>query len=618
MQVIDSLKSLVSGLGTAKDKGASLTFALDIKTPDQLNAMHRGDWLARKVVDIIPNDMTREWRDWQARGPQIEKIEAVENAPLIAAAVKVNRALQTARLFGGAVIYIGIRNANPEEELDPRSVGQGDLAYLHVLGRHEVSCGETILDVTSEFYGQPVYYEVTGANGQPVRIHPSRMVRFDGAAVLDRRTTGNDTWGDSILQVVFEALLNAGSAQAHIAALIPEAKTDVVYIPGLSGYAATSAGQAKLTARFTYANTVKSMFNMLLLDGNGQSGPQQGGEKWEQKQIRFAELPELMQQYLQIAAGAADIPVTRLLGQSPAGLSATGESDLRNYYDNIAARQRIELAPAMTRLDEVIIRSALGARPRGIYYEWASLWTPTEKERAEVFKAKADAARALAGAKAGPLLPVNALSDALVNTFTEDGSLPGLDAAIEEHGRLADQPEEPTQPDAGADPEENPEALTDAAPRTLYVSRKLLNAAEFLRWAKSQGFETTTPADELHVTIAYSRTPVDWMKVGQAWGGGDDGKLTVPAGGARLVEPLGDKGAVVLLFNSSELSWRHRDIREAGASWDYEDYQPHVTITYSGQGVNLDEIEPYRGKLEFGPEIFAEVDEGWAEKLTEA
>ena len=159
--------------------------------------------------------------------------------------------------------------------------------------------------------------------------------------------------------------------------------------------------------------------------------------------------------------------------------------------------------------------------------------------------------------------------------------------------------------------------MNDAAPRTLYVSRKLVNAAEFLAWAKEQGFATTLPANDLHVTITYSRTALDWMKVESAWDG-ESGQLVVSPGGARVVEPLGDKGAVVLLFNSSDLSWRHRQICNAGASHDFEDYQPHVTITYVRGDLDLSKVEPYRGKLVFGPEIFAELDEGWAEKLTEA
>lgn len=88
-----------------------------------------------------------------------------------------------------------------------------------------------------------------------------------------------------------------------------------------------------------------------------------------QKQLNFAQLPELMRQYLQIASGATDIPVTRLLGESPAGLNATGKSDLQYYYDNMAARQRVEFQPAMHCLDEVIIHPAIGRRDRSISFE---------------------------------------------------------------------------------------------------------------------------------------------------------------------------------------------------------------------------------------------------------
>ena len=459
---LDSLRSFVTGLGTSKDKGASASYYYQPLGPDELNAMHRGDWLAQKVIDIIPNDMTREWRNWQAKQPQIEKIEAVEKAPLINLQVKVNLALKMARLHGGSVIYIGIKGAaDLSEPLDPRSVGKGDLAYLHVLSRFELTCGETVTDVTSEFYGQPSYYEVAGANGVPVQIHPSRVVRFVGAPVLDRRSVGNDPWGDSVLQAVYDAVRNAGSAQGHIAALIPEAKVDIIHMPGLGEFTKTEAGRAKLTARFTYANTMKSMLNAVLLDGTGGAGKDAGGEKWEQKQISFAQLPELLQSYLSIASAAADIPATRMLSQSPKGLNATGDSDMRNHYDNCTARQGTELSPVLNRLDEVIIRSALGARPAAVYYEWAPLWGLTEKEQAEVFKMKADGARALVGAKGGPLLPVNALSDALVNAFTEDGSLPGLEAAIEEHGKLSEQKtveeEEEDEADEGEKPGQSAE-----------------------------------------------------------------------------------------------------------------------------------------------------------------
>lgn len=120
-----------------------------------------------------------------------------------------------------------------------------------------------------------------------------------------------------------------------------------------------------------------------------------------------------------------------------------------------SASQTVEMTPAMARLDECIIRSALGSRDPDIYYEWAPLWGMSEKEKADVFKTKADAARQLVGSGTGQeIIPREAVSDALVNTFIEDGSLPGLDAAIEEYGKLAEQEIDPTEHNAAVVGEE--------------------------------------------------------------------------------------------------------------------------------------------------------------------
>lgn len=167
-----------------------------------------------------------------------------------------------------------------------------------------------------------------------------------------------------------------------------------------------------------------------------------------------------------------------------------------------------------------------------------------------------------------------------------------------------------TMAPVGTPPEPKPEAKS-SAPRTLYLSRKLLNGDELLAWAAKQGFKNTLKASDLHVTVAYSRRPIDWMEVGDTWTGDSKGNLVVRAGGPRVVERMGDEGPIALLFASSELAWRNGSIRDTGASWDWPDYQPHVTITYDAEGVDLSKVEPFRGELRFGPEIFAEIDPSW-------
>lgn len=605
----DRLVNLVSGLGTTKDKSTALGFGFLPITNEQIQAAYRGDWIARKIIDIPAFDMIREGRNWQAKEADIELLEAEEAR--LQVWPKLARALRLARLWGGSAMIIGAGDADPSQPLNPSAVAKGGIAYLHAVARHEITAGDLDRDPSSPNWGEPKMWTMSSASGQQIDIHPSRVIAFIGNEVSDIGWA--EPWGDSVLQVVDEAVKNAGLASAGIAGLIQEAKVDVFKIKDFMANVGDETYREKVLQRVRLANQGKSITNALLMDAE---------EDYQQKQVSFTQLPEVLQVYLQIASGAADIPATRLLGQSPAGMSATGESDLRNYYDRLASSQEIDLRPRLSRLDEVLIPSALGSRPPEIHYAFAALWQVSEKEKADIFKTKADAARTIAGSggTSQPLMPIEALSDALVNALVEDGSLPGLEAAMAEYGKLSEQDDGEDEDDLPPMPVEAAEepVVTDAAPRTLYVHRKLLNAADLVEWAKAQGFGSTLRPEDMHVTVTFSRQPVDWMKMGENWSSDQNGNLTVEPGGARLVEPLGDKGAVVLLFNSSALSWRHQSMREAGASWDFPEYQPHVTITYSGADVDLAKVEPYRGKLVFGPEVFEPLDEDWAERIVEA
>jgi hypothetical protein len=46
-------------------------------------------------------------------------------------------------------------------------------------------------------------------------------------------------------------------------------------------------------------------------------------EEWEQFQVTWAGMPDIMVAYLNAVAGAADIPMTRLLGNRPRACSRT-------------------------------------------------------------------------------------------------------------------------------------------------------------------------------------------------------------------------------------------------------------------------------------------------------
>ncbi len=149
-------------------------------------------------------------------------------------------------------------------------------------------------------------------------------------------------------------------------------------------------------------------------------------------------------------------------------------------------------------------------------------------------------------------------------------------------------------------------------PRTLFISRPVINADDIIAWAKRQGFKKTLTAEDMHVTVAFSTRPLDWFEIPLTLR-----EVRIPAGGARFVEELGPQGAIVLRFKSDALSRRHQQILEQGASWDFDSFKPHITITLKGRKVNLSKVDPFQGEIILGIEKFSEVKEGAMQQVTE-
>lgn len=450
----DGFQNLVANLGTGRDKASHGNYYVQPLSADQAVAAYRTSWLPRKIVDIVPLDATRLWRDWQADRNQISAIEAEENR--LGLRNKVREAMISARLMGGAAIYIGTGDADVSEPLRLERIRRDGVTHLTVLPARLLTPGEIDNDPASETFGQPRCYEMSGGQGS-VRIHPSRLAIFRGAQLPPGPI--NTGWDDSILQPMMSAIMQADATAANIASLIYEAKTDVLHIPRLMELMDQPGGEEKVSRLLLTTLVAKGNNGVLLLDGGNTAAPEgsSGGMKYDQKTASFGGLAEIWDRALQAVCGAADIPATRLLGMSPGGLNSTGESDLRNYYDRVRATQELDVTPALYTLDECLIRSALGSRPAEIYYQWQSLWQTTAKERGENGKTVADIIATLKGAE---ILPIETLGAAAVSALVETGALPGLEAAVEEFGTDLFEGDAPPDGDDGLPP---PDDETDEA-----------------------------------------------------------------------------------------------------------------------------------------------------------
>lgn len=579
----DGLINALTGSGSTVDR--RIMYAHDMQyqlDPAQIDAAYRDDWIARKVIDVPVTDMTRGGLDLQLEGDEIARFDKA--AKRLGLYPKIKRGLTLGRL-GGGIMLLGLPGS---ADMEARP---GKLSYLHVMSAHRAPIGPVIRDISSPYYGQPAYYTIMGQSGA-INVHPSRVIAFKGLPISDLYENGDDRqvfWGDSALQPCINAINNATIAQNEIASLIAEAKVDVFSISRLADMLLQDNGDEIVRKRFQAVANAKSIHRAVVQDAE---------DKWEQRQITWAGMPDVLKAYLSIVAGASNIPATRLLGKSADGMNATGEGDLQDYWQFVQGLQSDYLDPALDRILPCI-QAEIGAGE--ITYSYPPLNVPSESELADIAKKKAETSKIYFDMG---VLPEAEFSQAVANQLVEDGTYPGLDQAIKD---LPDNWAEQLIEEARARQEElatqfAPQPQNDMAPRSLYVSRRLINTDEFTAWAKSQGFENVN--DDLHVTVLYSRQPVDWMAMGDNWSDNGEGGITVPAGGPRIIEKLGEN-AIALSFASSHLSWRHMDMVRNGASHDWPEYQPHITIA-SGD-MDISQIEPFQGALKFGPEIFEEV-----------
>jgi phage-related protein (TIGR01555 family) len=413
----DSLTNLVSGLGTGRDKAASAAYQLDLSTPRELLVAYKASSLARRVVNLKAEDSCREWREWQGEKDQITMIEREEKRHGLHQ--KVLRARKMARLFGGSAILIGDGGRDLTKPIEPEKIGRGGLKYLTMLTLLDVSAGGRQEDPTLPGFGGPEYWILRGAN----RVHPSRLALFHGQEPMyEFGLDANPGFGDSVLRGGLKSVQDVDAAAGNILSLLYEARVDVFKIPDFMQSLAQRGPEyaSEVIRRVTLAATAKGINGALLMDA---------AEEYEQKTANLSGLNKVAFMFMQLCSAAHGYPMTLLFGMSAGGLNASGEIDIRGYYDAVKVEQTLHMEPAMSVLDECLIRSALGDRPEEVHFNWRPLWQPTAKEKAEVADMLVTAGEKL---RAMDIISTEALGRAMVNALTESGAFPGLEGANEE------------------------------------------------------------------------------------------------------------------------------------------------------------------------------------------
>ncbi|MBJ8440999.1 DUF1073 domain-containing protein [Acinetobacter junii] len=359
--------NFVTNLNTSRDKSSHGHFAKETNLTDyDFEAVYQ-DWLAKKIVNRPVLDMLRAgWYFTGLEDDQILKIsDEIKRLCLVERLAKL---LIWSRLYGRAYLVFGLADGLPlDQPFELEKLRQGGLQFFTVLKKSKVQAlnQEYVpLELSAGEPEQPMYYQINNGNGTQSKIHHSRIM-----------CVKHGDEGESLLLAIYYTLRNYIATNAGAASLVHEAKVDVIRMPDLM---MNIVNRAKETMeRFGAAALLKSINGMLVIDKN---------EEYESKSYTFGGLPDLMREFGQQTAGAADMPYTLLFGQTTSGLNNSGEFDLRSYYDRVNTEQNWTLRPILERIFPVIFKSLLGAIPAGFNFVFYPLWQLDVKTRSEVEK----------------------------------------------------------------------------------------------------------------------------------------------------------------------------------------------------------------------------------------
>lgn len=343
-------------------------------TQAELTDLYKGCGIAKRIVDLISDEMTRAW--FCVEGDADDLI--VQRLEEINAKKKIRELIRWARLYGGALAVVGIDDGlkleRPVNENNIRSI-----EFIHVFDRHDITFNamtDLYSDPNHPKYGTPEWYTINTVNGSQRRVHATRTLPLYGETLPNRLMNDNQGWGDSVLQSCYTELRNLGGSYGSTANILQDFIQTILTIDNLSNL--IQGGQQDIIKRrLELIDTSRSVSNTILLDAQ---------EEFQKSSSSVAGLDALIDRFGLALASVTGIPYSFLMGQPPSGLQATGQADIRMFYDMVRCQQEDNLQPILERLVRLIMLSKLGpfrgAEPAEWSVKFHPLWQMSENDEA--------------------------------------------------------------------------------------------------------------------------------------------------------------------------------------------------------------------------------------------
>lgn len=390
----DGYVNMMNKYGTSKDTTEGYRFRAEPVVPDELLTMYyEGNGLFAKIIDTPAEEAIKHGFTLESTKDQkIEDFytEALDELDWEETAMT---AIRWARLFGGSVAVMMINDGRGiDEPLDWRNIRSID--DIRVYDRSVIQPDYQSMfsyDPRDPFrtrgsrLGMPEFYHVTSRTGS-FTVHDSRCLVFQNG-ILPENTTNSiyQLWGIPEYVRINRAIRDAEVAHGSATKLLDRSVQAVYKMKDLAAELATEEGEDRVLRRLQTIDMARGLLNSITIDSEG--------EDYDFRQFQFSGVSDVIDSTCNFLSALTSIPQTILFGRSPAGMNATGDADLENWYNYLERIQKRMVKKNLRYLLSVIFQAGVRTGevdevPK-IKVEFNPLWSLSDTEQADLDQKRA-------------------------------------------------------------------------------------------------------------------------------------------------------------------------------------------------------------------------------------
>lgn len=390
----DGYVNMMNKYGTSKDTTEGYRFRAEPVVPDELLTMYyEGNGLFAKIIDTPAEEAIKHGFTLESTKDQkIEDFytEALDELDWEETAMT---AIRWARLFGGSIAVMMINDGRGiDEPLDWRNIRSID--DIRVYDRSVIQPDYQSMfsyDPRDPFrtrgsrLGMPEFYHVTSRTGT-FTVHDSRCLVFQNG-ILPENTTNSiyQLWGIPEYVRINRAIRDTEVAHGSATKLLDRSVQAVYKMKDLAAELATEEGEDRVLRRLQTIDMARGLLNSITIDSEG--------EDYDFRQFQFSGVSDVIDSTCNFLSALTSIPQTILFGRSPAGMNATGDADLENWYNYLERIQKRMVKKNLRYLLSVIFQAGVRTGevdevPK-IKVEFNPLWSLSDTEQADLDQKRA-------------------------------------------------------------------------------------------------------------------------------------------------------------------------------------------------------------------------------------